>query len=206
MTSSDTVSESKAARTRQRILAAAAHEFALHGYGGASLRRIADAAELKVGSLAFHFATKDDLVAAVLQDGVDSARAALVAAVDSVPGDASPVDRLRAAIRGHLEALHASDDRASSVVRMVETIPPQLRADHVRHERRFAKVWLDVLARGQKDGVVRDDVDLRTLRDLVVGALNSTSTTSPAASADRNAVVETIVVLLSPAGPSAPAP
>lgn len=198
MTSSDTVSESKAARTRQRILAAAAHEFALHGYGGASLRRIADAADLKVGSLAFHFATKDDLVAAVLRDGVDSAREALAVAVAAVPTDASPVDRLRAAIRGHLEALHASDDRASSVVRMVETIPPSLRADHVRHERRFGKVWLDVLARGQQDGVVRDDVDLRTLRDLVVGALNSTSTTSPAASPDRNAVVETLVVLLSP--------
>ncbi|WP_182379490.1 TetR/AcrR family transcriptional regulator [Nocardioides sp. WS12] len=200
-----TVSETKAERTRQRILAAAAHEFALHGYGGASLRRIADAADLKVGSLAFHFATKDDLVAAVLRDGVDSAREALAAAMANVPADALPVDRLRAALRGHLDALHASDDRASSVVRMVETIPAHLRADHVRHERRFGKVWLDVLARGQVDGVVRDDVDLRVLRDLVVGALNSTSTTSPAATPDRAAVVETLIVLVSPAGPSAPA-
>lgn len=201
----DGPSAGKAARTRQRILAAAAHEFALHGYGGASLRRIADAAELKVGSLAFHFATKDDLVAAVLQDGVDSAREALVVAVAAVPPDASPEDRLRAAIHGHLEALHASDDRASSVVRMVETIPAHLRAEHVRHERRFGKVWLDVLSRGRDEGVVRDDVDLRVLRDLVVGALNSTSTTSPAATRDRDAVVETLLVLLSPAGPTAPA-
>lgn len=198
MTPSETASESKAARTRQRILAAAAHEFALHGYGGASLRRIADAADLKVGSLAFHFATKDDLVAAALAEGVDSAREALVAAVAAVPADATPVERLRAALRGHLDALHASDDRASAVVRMVETLPPHLRADHVRHERRFGKVWLDVLSRGRDDGVVRDDVDLRILRDLVVGALNSTSTTSPAARPARGAVVETVLVLLSP--------
>lgn len=206
MTPSETGSESKAARTRQRILAAAAHEFALHGYGGASLRRIADAADLKVGSLAFHFATKDDLVAAALQDGVDSAREALVAAVAAVPPDATPVDRLRAALGGHLDALHASDDRASAVVRMVETLPPHLRADHVRHERRFGKVWLDVLTRGRDDGVVRDDVDLRVLRDLVVGALNGTSTTSPAARPTRSSVVETLLVLLSPAGPSVPVP
>lgn len=205
MTSSDTASDSKAARTRQRILAAAAHEFALHGYGGASLRRIADAADLKVGSLAFHFATKDDLVAAALQDGVDSAREALAAAVAAVPPDATPDDRLRAALRGHLDALHASDDRASAVVRMVETLPPHLRADHVQHERRFGKVWLDVLSRGRDDGVVRDDVDLRILRDLVVGALNSTSTTSPVARPARSSVVETLLVLISPAGPSAPA-
>ncbi|MFW6868176.1 TetR/AcrR family transcriptional regulator [Nocardioides sp. CPCC 206347] len=205
MTTSGTASESKAARTRQRILAAAAHEFALHGYGGASLRRIADAADLKVGSLAFHFATKDDLVAAALRDGVDSAREALAGAVAAVPADATPVDRLRAALRGHLDALHASDDRASAVVRMVETLPPHLRADHVQHERRFGKVWLDVLSRGRDEGVVRDDVDLRVLRDLVVGALNSTSTTSPVARPARSAVVETLVALLSPAGPSAPA-
>ncbi|MCX6398497.1 MAG: helix-turn-helix domain containing protein [Propionibacteriales bacterium] len=198
MTSSEIASESKAARTRQRILAAAAHEFALHGYGGASLRLIADAADLKVGSLAFHFATKDDLVAAALADGVDSAREALAAAVAAVPDDATPGERLRAAILGHLDALHASDDRASAVVRMVETLPLHLRADHVRHERRFGKVWLDVLARGRDDGVVRDDVDLRVLRDLVVGALNSTSTTSPVARPARGAVVETLLALLSP--------
>lgn len=191
--------ESKAARTRRRILSAAAREFALHGYGGASLRRIADASGLRVGSLAFHFATKDALVAAALQDGVDSAREALSAAVAAVPPDSSPEERLGAALRGHLDALHASDDRASSVVRMVETLPPHLRAAHVRHERRFARVWLDVLIRGQGEGAVRDDVDVRVLRDLVIGALNATSTASPASSPDREAVVTTLLRLMAPA-------
>lgn len=190
----------KAERTRRRIIAVAAHELAQHGYGGASLRRIADAAGLKVGSLAFHFATKDDLVAVTLQDGVDSARAALEEAVAAVPEDASPRDRLRAAVRGHLAALHASDDRASAVVRMVETLPPHLRAAHADHERRFARVWLDVLSRGRDEGVVRDDVDLRVLRDLLVGALNSTSTSSPKAHPDLDAVVETVVRLVAPPG------
>lgn len=192
-------SETKATRTRRRILDVAAHEFAVHGYGGASLRRIADAAGLRVGSLAFHFRTKDDLVAATLADGVDSARAALVAAIAAVPADAAPAERLRAAIRGHLDALHASDDRAASVVRMVETLPPHLRAGHIVHERRFARVWREVLARGQADGVVRTDVDLRVLRDLVVGALNSTSTSNPSARRDLDAVTATVVTLLAPA-------
>lgn len=190
--------ETKAARTRRRILAASAHEFAVHGYGGASLRRIADAADLKVGSLAFHFPTKDDLVAATLEDGVDSARAALEEAIAAVPDQAEPVARLRAAVHGHLAALHASDDRAASVVRMVDTLPAGLRAQHVEHERRFAKVWLDVLVRGRDEGVVRGDVDLRVLRDLVVGALNSTSTSSPRAHPDLDAVVETVVRLVAP--------
>lgn len=191
--------ETKAARTRRRILDAASHEFAGHGYGGASLRRIATAAGLQVGGLYFHFPTKDDLVVATLVDGVESARAALVAAIEAVPADASPTERLRAAILGHLDALHASDDRAAAVVRMVETLPADLRAAHSAHERRFARVWLEVLERGRRDGVVRDDINLRVLRDLVVGALNSTSTTNPRALRDRAAVTDTLLRLLQPA-------
>lgn len=191
--------ETKAARTRRRILAAAAHEFALRGYGGASLRAIADAAGLKVGSLAFHFATKDELVAAALEDGVSSAREALQQAVDAVPDDAAPTDRLRAALRGHLDALHASDDRAASVVRMVETLPPELRAAHVVHERRFGRVWLDVLERGRREGVVREDVDLRVLRDVVVGALNGTAGARRRSAADLRTFAETVATLVAPA-------
>ena len=188
--------ETKAERTRRRILAAAAHEFAQHGYGGASLRRIAAAAELKVGSLAFHFASKDELVAAVLQDGVDSAREALETALAAVPADADPTTRLRAALVGHLQALHASDDRAASVVRMVETLPPELRAAHVEHERRFAGVWLRELRRAQNAGAIRADLDPRALRDIVVGALNSTATARPTRRRDLDAMVTTLLELV----------
>jgi AcrR family transcriptional regulator len=190
--------EGKAARTRRRILDAASHEFAVHGYGGASLRRIATAAGLKVGSLYFHFPTKDELVSATLVDGVESARAQLLAAIAAVPATASPKDRLRAAILGHLNALHASDDRAAAVVRMVETLPVDLRVGHSEHEKRFAGVWLQVLKSGQRDGAVRTDVDVRVVRDLVVGALNSTSTANPRARRDDSAVAETLTTLLSP--------
>ncbi|WP_179474702.1 TetR/AcrR family transcriptional regulator [Mycolicibacterium vinylchloridicum] len=190
--------DSKAARTRRRILDVSARVFAEHGYGGASLRRIASEAGLQVGSLYFHFRTKDELVAATLVDGVGTARAALQAAIDAVPDDAPAIDGLRAAIRGHLDALHASDDRAAAVVRMVETLPPHLRSAHVAHERRFARVWHEVLERGRRAGVVRTDIDPRTLRDLVIGALNSTSTTSPAAKKDLNAVTEAVLTLLQP--------
>lgn len=190
--------DGKAARTRRRILDAASHEFAVHGYGGASLRRIASAAGLQVGSLYFHFPTKDDLVVATLVDGVESARAQLLAAIDAVPGTASPSERVHAALLGHLEALHASDDRAAAVVRMVETLPPDLRAGHSANEKRFARVWLEVLKRGQREGVVRDDVNLRVLRDLVVGSLNSTSTANPLAHRDHRAVADTLLALISP--------
>jgi TetR/AcrR family transcriptional regulator, cholesterol catabolism regulator len=190
------VRDKKAERTRRRILDAAAHEFAVHGYGGASLRRIAAAADLKVGSLYFHFRTKDELVGATLADGVEWARSQLLAAIEAVDPGADPADVVRAAINGHLTALHASDDRAAAVVRMVDTLPPDLRAAHSHTEKRFARVWLDVLRNGQRAGVVRTDVNVRVLRDLVVGALNSTSSANPKALKERGAVTETLARLI----------
>ena len=192
------MTETKASRTRRRILDAAAHELAVHGYGGASLRRIAADAHLKVGSLAFHFPTKDDLVVAALADGVDSARSALLDSLAAVPVGATPRERLRAAVDGHLAALHTSDDRAAAVIRMVETLPTNLRLTHADRERQFARVWLDVLVRGQQDGSVRRDLNARVLRDIVIGALNSTSTANPSAHPDLAAVAETVVQLLEP--------
>jgi AcrR family transcriptional regulator len=122
--------ETKATRTRRRILAAAAHEFAERGYAGTSLRQVAAGAGLQLGSLYFHFESKDDLIAEVLRDGIDHALAQVEAAIDALgPGTAAP-DRLRAAIDAHLHALHETGDRAAAVVRTVDAFPAPLQRQH----------------------------------------------------------------------------
>lgn len=60
---------------RARILDAALEQFAVHGYAGATMKRIADAAGVSVGLVQHHFGTKaglrqacDDVVVDVLRD------------------------------------------------------------------------------------------------------------------------------------------
>jgi AcrR family transcriptional regulator len=48
--------------TRDRILAAAVEMFAAHGYGGTSVRQIAEKAGIQKGNLTYHFAVKEDLL------------------------------------------------------------------------------------------------------------------------------------------------
>ena len=86
---------------------------------------------------------------------------------------------------------------------MVETLPAELRAAHNENERRFAGVWSEVLTRGQAEGVVRTDIPLRVLRDLVIGALNSTATRNPAAVTDPTDIAPAVVRLLAPPTESA---
>jgi TetR/AcrR family transcriptional regulator len=54
--------------TRERLLAAAAEEFAARGFAGASIDRIAAAAGLNKAMIYYHFASKADLYREILRD------------------------------------------------------------------------------------------------------------------------------------------
>ena len=51
----------RSAETRQRLVDAACHEFALHGFAGASTRAIARRADVAQSAIPFHFTTKEAL-------------------------------------------------------------------------------------------------------------------------------------------------
>lgn len=57
----------KGERTRLRIVESACGLFLGQGYHGTSMRQIAQAAQIALGSIYNHFATKDEIFAAVLQ-------------------------------------------------------------------------------------------------------------------------------------------
>ena len=54
-------------RTRERILEVALPLFAEHGYAGTSIRRIAQASDVNVATLAYHFSDKEGLYTEVVQ-------------------------------------------------------------------------------------------------------------------------------------------
>ena len=56
---------------QEAILSAAAEEFAAHGYSGASLNRIIEAADISKGSLYYYFDDKADLFASVVEAAME---------------------------------------------------------------------------------------------------------------------------------------
>jgi AcrR family transcriptional regulator len=81
--------------TRERILAAAAAEFAAIGYAGARVDEIAAKAGVNKAMLYYHVGGKRELYVAVLTGTLDRALASLRAAVE---GLGSPAERLQAVI------------------------------------------------------------------------------------------------------------
>ncbi|HXW06187.1 MAG TPA: TetR/AcrR family transcriptional regulator [Vicinamibacterales bacterium] len=76
-----------AASSRQRLLDAAAAEFAAHGFAGASVDRIAAAAGLNKAMIYYHFASKAGLYGEILRDmfGAVSVEVRAVAASSEPP-------------------------------------------------------------------------------------------------------------------------
>ena len=66
----------RAELTRERILTAAAHVFAEHGYAAGTTNRIAERARVSIGSLYQYFPNKDAILASLLVRHLDAGMAA----------------------------------------------------------------------------------------------------------------------------------
>lgn len=86
--------------SRDRVFAAAAAEFAAHGYAGANMDRIARAARLNKAMIYYHFKSKAALYREILRDMFGAVRTRIndVAASDDPPEDK---------VRRYIEALAA---------------------------------------------------------------------------------------------------
>jgi TetR/AcrR family transcriptional regulator, regulator of cefoperazone and chloramphenicol sensitivity len=84
--------------TRQRLLDAAAHLFAEHGFNHVTIRDICTAAGANVAAVNYYFRDKWGLYKEVLQGIIDQSKRTYESAHEAVPG-MSPEDRLRKYIR-----------------------------------------------------------------------------------------------------------
>jgi AcrR family transcriptional regulator len=166
--------ESKSDRTRRRILDAAARLFGTRGYASVTLKDIASGAALQAGSLYYHFDTKEHLVEALLNAGVDSAMAATREALDALGPGADPLVRLRVAIAAHLRVILSEGAYASANLRILSQLPAAIRKRQLERQRAYGAFWRNLFETAAAAGVIRTDLDLSVVRMLALGALNWT--------------------------------
>lgn len=170
-----TAHPTKSARTRQRILDAAARIFSEQGYANARLSDIAELAGIQTGSLYYHFDGREDLVAEILRLGIEMAWTRVRTALDALAHDAAPIDRLAAAIRAHTLAVLEKGEYASAQARIAGQVPADVRRSHLADQRAYGAYWNELFAASQAAGQLRADADLVIVRMLTFGALNWTS-------------------------------
>src|SRR5512134_2471640 len=151
------------------ILDEAARLFAAQGFHGASVRDIVRAIDMLPGSLYYHFATKEALLAQVYAEGVRRISESVEAAI---AGRRDPWDRLEAACVAHLESLLSAGDYAQVVIRVRPTDAPSVADELVKRRDAYERLFVELvqalpLARG---------VDRRSVRLMLLGALNWSQT------------------------------
>src|ERR1700691_1930788 len=150
------------------ILDEAARLFARSGYHDTSIRDIVRAIGMLPGSLYCHFASKEDLLVAVYEEGVRRMLDAVSAAIEDA--DADPWERLERACVGHLEALLQGTPYALVVIRVLPNDVPAARERLIGLRDRFEVVFTDLIAKLP----LKLGTDRRTLRLFLLGALNWT--------------------------------
>jgi AcrR family transcriptional regulator len=158
----------RSALTRQRILEAAAHVFADHGYAAGTTNRIAEQAEISIGSLYQYFPNKDailvELMTAHVNAGIATTQRHLAA---GLPGSLEDTLRLfvRAAIDNHRDApqlhrvlfeeaprppeflrmLHESENAIVARTQALLADHPQVRVDDTHTAARLVVAAIDSL-------------------------------------------------------------
>jgi TetR/AcrR family transcriptional regulator, cholesterol catabolism regulator len=183
----------KGERTRRRILDAAAALYARHGIAAVSMNDVAAEVGMQAGSIYFHFPSKATLAAEVLDRGLAEGLAFVRSAVDEHDAaGGAPVRRLAVAIIAHLAALRQVSDYASVIAQAVAARGIGDGAAAPELERRYARYWLDLLRDQQRSGGLSPDVDLRIVRELLFGAMNSPALRDR----DPREVARTLVTLI----------
>ncbi len=142
--------------TRDRLSAEAARQFAELGYHGTSIGGLAKALGIQKSSVYSHIDNKEDL----LNELASAGAAHFHEALDSVPEDADPLDRLRLALRAHLHVVHAQLDVATIWLKEWRFLTGQPRKEFLRSRRRYERRIRRLFEDGIKSGHFPDDLDL----------------------------------------------
>ena len=154
---------------RERILRAAIDTFAESGYFNAKVSDIAKAAGVADGTIYLYFDGKEDLLINVFREHTRNYLQSLESAIRNARG---PEERIRIAIKHHLEAL--GRDRALAIVSQVE----------LRHSLKFMSLlshnevadYLNmirtIVEQGQAEGVFRPSLHPQLVAKSVFGILD----------------------------------
>src|SRR5579884_3600326 len=153
---------------RTELTRIAARLFAERGYHGTSTADLAEAMGVQKGSLYAHIESKADLLWEVAREGA----AAFHAALDAVPDDGPVVERIRAALRGHLRVVAEQLDVATVFTREWRYLEGERREQFVAERRRYEERLRALFREGRERGDLRTDLDDATAALLALSAVN----------------------------------
>lgn len=135
---------SVAGSQRDAVLRNAARLFRIKGYERTTVRELADAVGLKSASLFHYFATKPEILAAVMEEGLALAAENIARAIEQ---GSTPRERLEACFRYYLIGLLSEEyrDYMTCLLYDFRSLPPELAQRVHRYRSSLERYWQSVL-------------------------------------------------------------
>jgi AcrR family transcriptional regulator len=116
---------------------------------------LAEALGVQKGSLYSHIESKADLLWDVAREGAEAFHQAL----DQVPDEGPVVERIRAALRGHLRVVAQQLDVATVFIREWRYLEGERRDSFIAERRRYEERFRALFREGRERGELRTDLD-----------------------------------------------
>jgi len=176
---------------REELAREAARLFAEKGYHGTSIGALADAIGVQKGSLYAHIDGKQDLLFETMRQGAEAFHGAL----DAIPEELPPTEKIRLALRGHLRVVAEQIDLATVFVQEWRYLDGERREQFVSERRRYEERIRALFREGREQGDLRSDLDENLATLLFLSAANWAFTWLRAG-ADTDALADAFYVLL----------
>ncbi|HEX3899304.1 MAG TPA: TetR/AcrR family transcriptional regulator [Mycobacteriales bacterium] len=167
--------DTKSARTRERILDAAAYVLSRKGYSGTRLTDVAAKAEIQAPAIYYYFESRDDLIEAVMSVGLEHMREHVQAQLDALPKDTDAITRIKAAAEAHLRYELGISDYTTAAIRNAGQVPDAIRKHQLDEEAKYGEIWRLLIRDAEREGLLRPELDPFSARMLLLGALNWTA-------------------------------
>ncbi len=163
---------SKSARTRMRILNAAAHVLSRKGYAGTRLSDVADQAQLQAPAIYYYFPSREALVEEVMWTGIWLMREHVGQVLAALPPGTGPMERVDAAVAAHLRYALDISDYTTAAIRNAGQVPDDIRIRYSAEAAKYGEIWHALLHDAAKASLLRPELEPMAARMLVLGALN----------------------------------
>ena len=153
---------------RDELAGTAARLFAERGFHGTSMGDLAEAMGVQKASLYSLTASKQELLYRIMREGADAFHAGL----DAIPEEIPAVDRIRLALRSHLDVVSRQLEVATVFTREWRYLEGAHRAEILAERRRYEERVRGLFREGVETGALRSDLDAAAATTLVLSAAN----------------------------------
>lgn len=155
---------------RAELIRVAARLFRERGFEGTTIRAIADAVGMRSGSPFYHFKSKQEILAAVMEEGLV---AGLAETERIAVSPLAPREKFRALVRSHLQTvLGEGHDFIPVLLYDWRSLSQPLQERIIGLKDRYDQLWQQSLSQLHAEGLIHSDGKI--LRLLLLGAINYT--------------------------------